>query len=164
MKNTFIFLVIMLFTSCIPLQYAPEIENYDIVLAKRFKNDLPRQYAFAFEDHKNANEFYKFVLWKLGRVDMEITENLPLQVGDSTYYMSFYERSKKSASINLIPLIINGEANGDELYNNEGEYWYILITVINSDSGDCLHPSYANRHEVILALKELKDEYLDTEF
>ena len=163
MKRALICLLILFTSSCIPLKNAPNIHDYDIVVAKKFKRDLPKRNAFVFEDKNNTDTFYQFVLWKLGRIDVDLQENIPFEVGDATYYMTFYERPRESASLNLIPLLINGEAGGDELYDSDGEYWYILITVTDSELRDCLDPSYPDQKRVVYVLKQLKDEYQNSE-
>ena len=172
MKKLFLGLVILTSMSCIPLKNAPRIKDYDIVVAKKFKKDLPSQYAFVFEDQKSANEFYQYVYWKLGRIDINIEENLPFSVGGDTYYMSFFERPRESVTLNLLPIAIDavlmsqGEGTmmeGEGVYNNDGESWYILITVVDSEYNDSLNPSYANQKEVVQALKAIKDEYENTQ-
>ncbi|MBT8222011.1 MAG: hypothetical protein KJN96_02455, partial [Eudoraea sp.] len=87
MRKLLIGIFLLLIGSCIPIKKAPEIKDYKIVLAKRFKRDLPRKYAFVFEDEKNADEFYRFLYWKLGRLNTDIEVNLPFNVEGTTYYM-----------------------------------------------------------------------------
>ncbi|MBT8204112.1 MAG: hypothetical protein KJP14_07205 [Eudoraea sp.] len=169
MKKFLICILPLLVGSCIPIKIAPEIKDYKIVLAKRFKRDLPRKYAFVFEDEKNADEFYRFLYWKLGRLNTDIEVNLPFNVEGTTYYMSFHERPKRSVVVNLIPLFIDAVlisqdqgAMLEDAYALEGESWYILITVSDSELKDCLMPSHPKQQEVVTTLKTLKDEYENT--
>ena len=169
MKKLFFCILPLLIGSCIPIKNAPKIKDYKIVVAKRFKRDLPRKYAFVFEDEKQADEFYRFLYWKLGRINTDLEVNLPFQVGETTYYMSFHERPKRSVVVNLIPLFIDAvlinqdqDPMLEEAYALEGESWYILITVADSSLEDCLNPAYPKQKEVVATLKELKDEYENT--
>ncbi len=169
MKKLVLWILPLLITSCIPVKNAPEIKDYKIVVAKRFNKDLPRKYAFVFEDEKQADEFYRFLYWKLGRINADIEVNLPLQVGETTFYMSFHERPRRSFVVNLIPLFIDAvlisQDQGpmlEEAYAWEGESWYILITVADAALEDCLNPTYPRQQEVVATLKKLKDEYENT--
>ncbi len=169
MKKLVIWILPLFITSCIPIKNAPEIKDYKIVVAKRFKRDLPRKYAFVFEDSKNADEFYRFLYWKLGRLDTNIEVDLPFQVDKETFYMSFHERPKRSVTVNLIPVFIDAvlvsqdmESMLDGAYSSEKESWYILITVSDSKLEDCLAPSYPQKREVVSTLKGFKDEYENT--
>ena len=169
MKKLLLCLVPLLLASCIPIKIAPDIKDYKIVVAKRFKRDLPRKYAFVFEDEKNADEFYRFLYWKLGQLNAKIEENLPFDVDGTTYYMSFHERPKRDVTLNLIPLFIDavlvnqgGDPILDGTYASNDEFWYILITVSDTELRDCLNPSYPEQQEVVATLKALKDEYENT--
>ncbi len=169
MKRRYILLIFLIVSSCIPIKFAPEIKDYRIAVAKRFKRDLPKHYAFIFEDSKNADEFYRFLFWKLGSTDVDIEVNLPFKVEDKTYYMTFHERSKRSVTLNLLPIFIDValERNGmdpslEEMYESGDESWYILITVMDSEFRDCLKPSYPQQKEVVATLAALKEEYMNT--
>ena len=169
MRKTLLFILLLLLGSCIPIKMAPQIKDYKIVVAKRFKRDLPRKYAFVFEDEKNADEFYSFLYWKLGRLNTDIEVNLPFDVDGTTYYMSFHERRKSDLTLNLLPMFIDAvlanqdmEPALDGTYASHDEFWYILITVSDTDLRDCLNPSYPEQQEVVTTLKALKDEYANT--
>lgn len=169
MKKLLIGFVILTSMSCIPLKNAPRIADYDIVVAKKFKKDLPKSYAFVFQDNKNADEFYQFLYFKLGRIDYDLDADLPFKVGNKTYYLTFHERPRQSVTLNLLPIFVDATLQSQgldpalgELYESGDESWYILITVVDSEYRDCLKPSYANQQEVVLALNELKDEYNNT--
>lgn len=163
MKKVWVFLMVLCFVSCIPLKYAPNIEDYDVVVAKKFKSDLPKRHAFVFEDRNDTEIFMQFIYWKFGRIDMDLKEDIPFDVDGQTYYMTFYERPRESASLNLLPLLIDGEVMGEELYDSDGEYWYILITVTDSELRDCLNPAYPDQKKVIYALSQLKEAYMNSD-
>lgn len=171
MKRLYICIVFLVVSSCIPLQTAPEIQDYKIVVAKRFKRNLPKHHAFVFEDHKTADEFYRFLFWKFGRTNLDIEANLPFKVGDETYYMTFHERPKRSVTLNLLPIFIDAALNSEEVppsledvYESGDKFWYILITVNDSEHRDCLKPSYPHQKEVVATLAALKDEYFDSDY
>ena len=161
MKKGLISLLILFAFSCIPLKNGQNRPGYDIVVAKEFKKDLPERYAFVFKDKKNTNAFYRFINWKLGRLDVKLEENLPFKLGDEQYFLSFYERPRESASLNLLP---TQTVVGEGAYAWNVEYWYILITVVDSQSMDCLKPTYVNRDKILLALEQVKDEYEKSPF
>ncbi|NNC61216.1 MAG: hypothetical protein HKO11_02690 [Eudoraea sp.] len=165
-------LVLSLFSlsfSCIPIKIAPNIDDYKIVLAKRFKRDLPRQFAFVFEDDKEADEFYHYVNSRFD-LDFENVElNVPFTVNGQTYFMSFDEREKVTEVINLLPVVIDGVLNSEgydpileDAHSSRNTNWYILITVMDGNFNDCLSPDYPFREEVILFLHALKKEYQST--
>ena len=172
MKKLLICLLLLFTVSCIPLQNAPDIKDYEIVLAKKFKRDLPSRYAFVFQDQMDADMFYQFFIWKFGRIDVDLHEDMPFQVGDSTFYITFYERQKKSVTLNLLPLVIDAVAmssGGDpviddyDIVDKDNEIWYILIMATDSEYNDCLKPSYVKQNELVEALRELMEEYNNTE-
>ena len=61
MKQLAIILVLLIFSSCIPLRIAPNIDDYKIKVAKKFKRKLPKTNAFIFEDPKEADAFYNYI-------------------------------------------------------------------------------------------------------
>ena len=158
-----------LFLSCIPVKLAPSIDEHKLVLAKKFKRDLPRHYAFVFEDTKQADEFYHFVNLKFNLQHRDVETNVPLVIGDKVFYMSFFEREKTSEFINLVPIVIDGilDTKGvgpilQETYSTRSGYWYIVITVADPDFQDALAPEYIFRNAVVRYLDELQDEYFNT--
>lgn len=169
MKNVLYLIGVLLATSCIPYKIAPNIEDYKIVVAKKFKRDLPNHYAFVFEDNKEADAFYHFVSRKFELGNENTMSNVPIEVDGRTYYVSFHEREKTTETVNFVPLLVDGllDSEGidpvlEESYSTGNSYWYILITVLDSSFNDCLAPTFANRQDVILYLRVLKLEYQGT--
>ncbi|WP_445381301.1 hypothetical protein [Robiginitalea sp. IMCC43444] len=170
MKKCIAFFLLLSCFSCIPIRFAPNIRDYKIVLAKRFKKDLPKEYAFVFKDNKQADEFYNYINTKFNLNYEDVDLNVPLSVGMQTVFMSFYERDRISETGNLIPLLIDGilisqDQNPllEDAYSSRNAHWYILITVTDQQFKDCLAPDYPSRLAVIAALKDLKDEYLSVQ-
>lgn len=170
MKKLTVLLLLLGTVSCIPVRFAPNIRDYKIVLAKRFKRDLPKEYAFVFEDNKEADEFYNYINTKFNLNHQNVDLNVPLRVGMQTVFMSFYERDRISETGNLIPLLIDGiliskdhDPVLEDAYSSRNAHWYILVTVTDQEFKDCLAPDYPTRQPIIAALKELKDEYLSTQ-
>ena len=166
MKNMFFLIAFLLAASCIPYKIAPNIEDYKIVYANKFKRDLPGQYAFVFEDDKEVDEFYHFVNTKFELQHENVMSDVPFKVKEQTYYMSFHEREKTTETVNFLPLLIDGfisaEGNDpvlEEVYTSGTSYWYILITVRDSSFNDCLAPTFIDQKEVILFLRLLNLEY-----
>ncbi|MGB5646929.1 hypothetical protein [Muriicola sp.] len=168
MRKILFLVPFFLVVSCIPFKIAPNIEDYKIVVAKRFKRDLPRQFAYVFEDKKDADEFYHFMnlKYQLGYENVEL--NVPVVVRGQTYFMSFYEREKTTEVANLVPILIDGILNSEghdpileEVHTTGNSSWYIVITVMDANFNDCLDPTFLYQKEVISYLQLLKYEYQD---
>ncbi|MGY5847664.1 hypothetical protein ACW6QP_09605 [Salegentibacter sp. HM20] len=165
-----IFLFISFFLiSCIPIKIAPKIETDKLVKAKRFKRDLPAKYAFVFEDPKDSDEFYNFMNAKydLGFIDVE--SNVPIQIENNTYFLSFYERERVTETINLIPMAIDAglKSKGnntilEEAHTSRTGHWYLVLIVTDDALEDGLNPNYVNQEKIIKYLRNLKNEYLTT--
>ena len=157
------------FFSCIPVKVAPSIEDHKIVLAKKFKRDLPRLYAFVFEDTKDADEFYHFINAKYSLEFRDVETNVPIEIGNQLFFMSFFEREKTTEFVNLIPILIDGVLNSEgvdpileEVYSTRTGHWYIAITVDDPAFRDALSPDSPHRNNVIRYLDALRDEYFST--
>ena len=166
MKNILPILAFVLLSGCIPYKIAPNIEDYKIVRAKKFKRDLPEQYAFVFEDHREVDAFYHFVNQKFGLEHQNVASNVCFEVRGMAYYMSFYESEKTTETVNVFPILVDGFLGPEgidpvleESYTSADPRWYIIITVMDSNYEDCLSPSYRYLQDVILFLRALKLEY-----
>ncbi|WP_223033488.1 hypothetical protein [Hanstruepera marina] len=169
MKKILLLLGFIIISSCIPTQIAPNIETDKVQIAKKFKRDLPKNYAFIFQDTKRANEFYNFINMKYNRKHIDVEYNVPFMVNKKTYYMSFHEREKSTQTINLIPIFVDAARESSDKSPLMQDYhvsrtgnWYIVLTVSDDDFQDCLKPEYANRDLVIHHLRELQKEYFRT--
>ena len=159
----------LFFTSCIPIKIAPSIEDHKIVLAKKFKRDLPRLHAFVFEDTKDADEFYNFINAKYDLGFREVETNVPLFIGDQLFYMSFFEREKTTQFVNLIPIMVDGilDSEGvdpvmEDFYSTRNGSWFVVLTVHDHEFRDALAPDHEYRKTVIQYLDRLQDEYFST--
>ena len=65
MTRLLIVIACLLLSSCIPVKIAPKIEKDKVMLAKRFKRQLPRDHAYIFKDPKEADEFYNYINTKI---------------------------------------------------------------------------------------------------
>lgn len=166
---TILFLLIIS-SSCIPLRIAPSIKEDKVMVAKKFKRKLPKHYAFIFEDPKDAGEFYNYVNIKYDLNHVNV-QNIPFIMDKETYHFCFYETEIPSKSINLIPSIAHKalENNGlptlgidDDIKFHRFGNWYLVLTVLDNDMNDALHPHYKPRNEIIKFLKDLRMEYLNT--
>ncbi|MCL6460415.1 MAG: hypothetical protein I4O51_00890 [Flavobacterium micromati] len=169
MKKFIGVILILLAYSCIPFQIAPNIKGEKLVKAKKFKKNLPNFYGFIFEDTKNANEFYTLINTKYNLKHSNVESNVPIIINNNTYYLSFFEREKSTKTLNLIPIVVDvkRQSNGndpllEDLYTSRSGYWYLVLTVADSDIKDCLKPNYPKREEIISHLKSLRDEYFTT--
>ncbi len=169
MRSLICVLFILMISSCIPIRIAPTIKEDKIMKASKFKRKLPKQYAFIFEDPKEADEFYNYVNTKFQLDHQDVDWGVPFEIDNIVYYMSFYESEIPNKTFNLIPFLIDAkrDSNGnsplfDGSYVSRYGNWYIVITVNNDVSTDCLYPEYENRHKIISYLKELRKEYVNT--
>jgi hypothetical protein len=166
----FLFGIISLFLfSCIPIRIAPVIKTDKLVIAKRFKRDLPRKYGFVFEDPKDANEFYKFINAKYNLGFVDVASNVPFLIDNKRYFLSFYERERVTKTINVIPIAIDAglESKGnspilEDAYTSRFGQWYLVLIVTDNELTDCLNPNYTNQARIIAHLRSLKEEYLTT--
>jgi len=159
--------ILILFASCIPLSLAPDFhkKGYKVKQAKRFKRELPKQQAFIFVDTKEEGEFYNFINTKFQLYDYDVDFEVPFRIDGELYYLSFYEAKKSTTTLNIAPMMVDGITDGaTDLYDDyvwDYGTWYILMTVIDNNSKDCLETSH-NKHTMVLQyLKDLKQEYLN---
>jgi len=164
-----ILIALFLLTSCIPLRIAPNIKDDKIQLAKRFKRSLPKQYAFIFNDPKDADDFYYFVNAKYHLNHEAVEDNIPFKVDGKEFLFSFYEVERVTSTINLLPMFIDvalGTNDNDlifqDLYSSRKGHWYIALTAKDAQMQDCLHPNYPDREMVIKHLRNLRIQYLNT--
>jgi hypothetical protein len=169
MKKIIYYLLLIVTSSCIPLKIAPTIKGEKLVKAKKFKKNLPNFYGFIFEDTKNANEFYNFIDTKYNLKHNNVESNVPIIINNNTYYLSFFEREKITKTLNLIPIAVDLGRNSkgsdpllENLYTSRSGYWYLILTVADSDIKDCLEPNYPEREKIVNHLKTLRDEYFTT--
>jgi len=169
MKHLLTILVLLIFSSCIPLRIAPTIDDDKVMLAKKIKRNLPRSYAFIFEDPKETNEFYNYINTKHELNHQDVEWNIPFIIDDEEFFFSFYEVEIPTKTINLIPIFIDAglDSNGydpvfeDSQFSRIG-HWYIALTVSDANMDDCLKPNYKFRKEILMYLRDLRMEYLDT--
>ena len=154
MKHLTIILLALTLTACIPVSFAPDFhkKGYKVKEAKRFKHKLPEQQAFIFEDTREAEAFYDFINTKLELYNLDVDYEVPFRIDGALYYLSFYEVEKFTSAIDILNLT-------DDVIIESGT-WYIVITVVDNDSKDCLKESHPKHALVLQYLKDLKQEYL----
>ncbi|MDT8414436.1 MAG: hypothetical protein RQ735_03575 [Flavobacteriaceae bacterium] len=170
MKKALLFLALFFFIfSCIPIRIAPNIKDDKVMMAKKFKRKLPRNYAFIFEDPKDANAFYNFINTKFDLGHQDVEYNVPFLIDGDVFFLSFYEVEIPTKTINLLPMIIDAklEDSGndpmfeDNYFSRIGN-WYLVLEVTNQLTEDCLKPGHPSRVKVISYLRALQKEYLNT--
>ncbi|GAB1855274.1 hypothetical protein MHTCC0001_01070 [Flavobacteriaceae bacterium MHTCC 0001] len=169
MKPLSLLLLLIVLQSCIPLRIAPKIETDKVVKGKKFKRKLPKDYAFIFEDPKDANEFYNYVNTKYGLNHNDVEWNVPFDIDGNTFYFSFYEVEIPTKTINFLPVLVDAALDNNDFdpmfqehYSSRVGYWYLAITVSDDNFNDCLKPNYQHRAKVLNYLRALKAEYLQT--
>ena len=169
MKNFYIFTLLLIITSCIPIKIAPNLEEGKILKARRFVKQLGNRYVYAFEDPKNANEFYRYINAKYQVSYDDLDGNIKFLIDKKSYYLTFYEVNKETKTINLIPIIIDSalEAYGqsrilEDEYSYRTGTWYVAITVTDREMKDCLRPKHEKIQEVEEYLTNIQRQYLTT--
>ena len=166
-----LFLLLCFFTfSCIPLRIAPKIESDKIMVAKKFKKNLPNRHAFIFEDPKDANAFYNYVTTKYELKHDDADWNVPFEVNGLPFLFSFYEVEIPNKTYNLVPFIADAATDSkivDTLLEDHDPVrrvgnWYIAVTVNDETMNDGLQPEYSHREAVIKYLRAMQFEYLNT--
>lgn len=173
MKHLYCVLAFLLLTGCIPYKFAPKIKEDHVQLAKKFHRKLPRQYAFIFEDTKDAGAFYDYLYFKLNpdpnvRPD-DFAYNLPADIDGIKGFLTFYEVERSSNTLNLIPLVIDAalEANDygpvlGHTYTSRTGHWYIVMILRDDAVNDMLNPKHKHYKIAKEYLSSLKKEYFKT--
>ncbi|WP_164076245.1 hypothetical protein [Flavimarina sp. Hel_I_48] len=169
MKHVLILWCSFMFVSCIPYAIAPKLEENHVSIAKRFQKDLPKAYAYIFEDPKSAYEFFQYIEYKFNPNPDYFSSNIPITVNKSSYYLSFYEVERTTKTINLVPVMLDkilenkGVENSlENFYESRSGNWYFAITITDEQVVDALNPDYKKKDEIVDYLKQLKEEYLRT--
>jgi len=161
----------LFFISCIPLQIAPKIKGGKVMVGKKFKRKLPKQYVYVFEDPKDANEFYHYVNAKYQKTYDDTDGNIAVAIAEEEHFLTFYEVERNTQTVNLIPMLVDaaleekgyGSGSGlESAYTSRSGTWYLALTVTDSDYKDSLHPDYDQQKAVVAYVDGLRKEYLST--
>lgn len=167
MKQTLLFSVLLLLLqSCIPIKFAPNIEDYKIVRGSKFKKGLPSRNIFVFEDNKDANEFYNYVNAKFNLEDIKVMDDVPFEIEGNQYFFSFYEVDKTTKSLDMLPFLTSVITNADDTETptmDREDSYYIAIEVYSDFENDCLAMEALSRTLVLKYLRELKEQYQNTQ-
>ena len=171
MKSLVLTLISLICFSCIPLRIAPDLKDGDIIKSKKLKKHLPQKYAYGFNDPKKAEEFFDYVWAKLNLSDTDTEKNIPVNIDNHSYFLSIYEVEKNTKTLNLVPLAVDGLLISEgsdpvledlEITERTGN-WYIVLTLMDTDNNDALHPEYSRSKITTHYLKALHQEYLITQ-
>jgi len=169
MKYVFILFITLFVGSCVPLKIAPNIEGGKIYAPKKFKKQLPEQHVYAFNDPKDANEFYNYINAKFQIVYDDATGNIPIELEEKTYYLTFYEVERDTKTVNLVPILVNSamENKGytpafEDVEVTRTGYWYIALTISDEALHDALDPSYSHHAQILDYANAMLNEYLTT--
>lgn len=169
MKPIQLLLSFLLCASCIPLRIAPSIETDKVMVAKKFKRQLPKQHAFIFEDPKDADEFYNYINTKYELYHQNVEFNVPFEINGKSFYFSFYEVEIPTKTLNLFPVVVDAVLENKELepmfedvYTSRKGNWYVVITVADDAFNDALSGSCPDKTQIVNYLKAMRTEYLNT--
>ena len=167
MKQLYFLLILFILSSCIPTRIAPKIDDYKIQIGKRFRKTLPKTPTFIFNDPKDADEFYHYIDTKFKLNGIDVEDNVPVILRGKTFYLSFYEASIPTKSINLgkvaTDMVLQAKDYDPIFTDNYGkrkDSWYIALKMEDSNFKNCLNENHPDYHLIKKYLKRLKDEYL----
>ncbi len=162
-------LIFFCLTACIPVKIAPNLEKGEVLTIKKFIPNLGNTNAYIFTDIKKENEFYWYINAKFHLDYDDFDGNIPVLIGKENYYLTFYEVSKETKTINLIPILIDAKRNEnnrnpimEDSYVSRTGTWYIAITLTTENTEDVLKQNHPDFKKVLNYLKGLKEEYLTT--
>lgn len=158
---------LVILQSCFPVAIAPDLSDGSIKRAKKFNKKLPNRYSYIFTDPKDADEFYTYINTKYDLQHNYVEDNVPIVLDGDNYYISFYEVSKNTKTVNLLRPLANKmlEENGigavfdDDPVRIYGDTWYIALLITDEDFNDGLNPSYKNYARVEEFASSLHKEY-----
>lgn len=170
MRIRILLLVIIFCQACVPLSIAPDLHDGKVIKSKKLVRKAPLKFAYGFNDPKDANEFYNFINMKYARNHDQVDGNVPVSIDNRSYFLSFYETEKSTKTVNLIPIVVDGILENNDIdpmltdahVSRKGN-WYITITIADAGLKDALHPNYRERSKVKKYLKALHQEYLSTQ-
>lgn len=161
---------VLLLAGCFPVAIAPDLTNGEIINGKKFKKQLPDRQAYIFTDSKPADEFYYYLRAKYERQPDAVEDNVPVSINDEQFYVSFYETSKSTKTVNLInPLVnevlernnISGVLN-EETVRYAGDTYYIVLMVSDEEFNDGLSENHTSYSKIYEYVEKLQAEYLAT--
>ncbi len=169
MKRITTIVMLLCFMSCVPVRIAPKIESHKIMVAKKFKRQLPRETSFIFEDPKDAYEFYDYINTKFQLKDLDVGLNTPFQIEGETFYLSYQEAEISDKTLNVPLVLIDAKRDGSgnsRLF--EGQYvsrkgnWYLVLNVYDEALKNCLLEDHPYKDKVINYLENMRTEYVST--
>lgn len=136
---------------------------------KRFVKQLPLRYCFVFKDPKDVNEFYQFINIKLSGYREWKDANLPFQIEETNFNLSFYEVVKTTKTLNLLPILIDERLKEksyvpllSEHHNSLRGQLFLVLTVSDDALLDGLSPKHPHCIAIVKYLEDLRKEYLNT--
>ncbi len=168
-KSITFFGLFLLLASCIPLKIAPNYKHGKVVKGKKFVKVFKSQQVFAFNDPKEANEFYTYINEKYQLVYDDDTGNVPVQIAQNTMYLTFYEVEKATKTYNLLPVLADKALETANIgpvlenqYSSRKGHWYIVMTLTDSEYQDVLQEDHPHHESAVSYLQSLRQEYLIT--
>lgn len=165
----YLFLLVTTTISCIPIKNAPNYQNGVVIKGKKFIKAFKSQNVFAFNDPKDANEFYTYINYKFKLIYDDDMGNVPITINETPAYLSFYEAEKTSSTFNLVPLLVDAALESGNIgsrfsnqYTSRNGQWYVVMTLTDQKSKDLLNSSHNHYQEAVSFLQSIRKEYLAT--
>ncbi|MCV6628541.1 MAG: hypothetical protein OIF50_01640 [Flavobacteriaceae bacterium] len=155
-------------TQCIPLKTAPTIAEYRIMQGKKLNKQLSKhKLYYVFENHLEDFAFYDYLDTYHMPEDYHRYFNVPIQLGNDKFYITFMEVEAKSKTLDLFSPLANAmlnQAMGDEYFETESKIHekyktYIAIHVHDVNVSDCLRPNSLFRVKVLKYLSHIRKQY-----
>ena len=96
--------------------------------------------------------------------------NVPFQIDGQTLYLTYNEAVREDETLNLPLILIDAkrDSNGNSKlfegnYSSRKGHWYIILTIYDENIKNCLKDNHPLKSKTIQYLKNLKQEYLNTQ-
>lgn len=155
-------------TNCISIKKAPEINasGYKIVKGKKLKRSLRKSNHFIFYNHLYDSDLTAFIEYKLKAEENSFLQNLPVNIKDINFLMTFYTVASKDVSIDLLSPVINRVFNtklntdyDENIKTETTEHYYVAVYVESDLEADSLKEGSIHRAIVENYLIKLMNEY-----
>ncbi|WP_298417913.1 hypothetical protein [uncultured Kordia sp.] len=167
-KITTCFMLFLFATNCISLKKAPEVNasGYIIAKGKKLKKSLSNANHFVFYNHLYDSDLTAFIEYKLKAEENSFLQNLPVNIKETNFLMTFYTVASSDKSINLLKPFVNKAINeklntdfSEDVETKETEYYYVAVYVESDLESDSLKEESIHRKIVENYLIGLMNEY-----
>jgi hypothetical protein len=168
--------LLLFFSSCIPIKRAPNITDYKVLKGKKLKKSLGKKNFFVFKNEKNMALFSAYINDKFKPKPNTFASNIPVQLEGEIFYFTFINVPITEETADLFsPLLgavaekalgIDDVEHFDEFEDNNqsipiytNKEYFVAVKVHHDIEGDCLAENSLFRPIVLNYLRNLKTEF-----